>query len=119
MLRSYTERQYQAGIQAAVAAAVAPLRARIAELEQELARLKKNSSKSSKPPSSDIVKPPKITVTRKKGKRHKGDQPGPPGTNEPPFRRKKSTGKSSTNARTSTLASGSHWTNGRLCRRSS
>jgi cell division protein FtsB len=31
----------------------------IAELEAEIARLKKNSSNSSKPPSSDIVKPEK------------------------------------------------------------
>jgi len=30
---------------------------RIEELETELAKLKKNSSTSSKPPSSDIVKP--------------------------------------------------------------
>jgi transposase len=35
------------------------LRARIAELEAEIAQLKKNSSNSSKPPSSDIVKPEK------------------------------------------------------------
>ena len=71
-----TEARIQARIDAAVEAAVAPLLARIAELEQEIARLKKNSSNSSKPPSSDIVKPPKVTVTRKKGKRRKGAQPG-------------------------------------------
>ncbi len=35
------------------------LQARIVELEAEVAALKKNSSNSSKPPSSDIVKPPK------------------------------------------------------------
>jgi uncharacterized small protein (DUF1192 family) len=39
-----------------IEAAVTPLRARIAELEAEVARLKKDSSTSSKPPSSDIVK---------------------------------------------------------------
>jgi transposase len=53
------------------------LRARIAELEDEIARLKKNSSTSSKPPSSDIVKPQKAANengTRKKRKR--GAQPG-------------------------------------------
>ena len=35
------------------------LRAENAELKAEIAALKKNSSTSSKPPSSDIVKPPK------------------------------------------------------------
>jgi transposase len=96
MLRLYTEKQYQAGIQSAVLkveaqiqaridAAVAPLLARIAELEQQIARLKKNSSNSSKPPSSDIVKPPKVTVSRKKGKRRKGAQPGHTRHERPPF----------------------------------
>ena len=89
MLKLYTEKQYQAGIRAAVQAAekgilaridaaTAPLLARIAELEQKIARLEKNSSNSSKPPSSDIVKPPKAKVTRKKGKRRKGGQKGHP-----------------------------------------
>jgi len=92
-MKLYTEKQYQAGIRAAVqkveeqiqaridaavAAALAPLLARIAELEQQIAKLKKNSSNSSKPPSSDIVKPPKKTVSRKKGKRRKGAQKGHP-----------------------------------------
>ena len=89
MLKFYTEKQMRARIQAAVdaavAAAVAPLLARIAELEQEIARLKRNSSNSSKPPSSDIVKPPKVTVTRKQGKRHKGAQPGHPRHERAPF----------------------------------
>jgi hypothetical protein len=73
-----TEDQLQARIDAAVAAAVAPLLARIAELEEQIARLKKNSSNSSKPPSSDIVKRPKRTLERKKGKRRKGAQKGHP-----------------------------------------
>lgn len=85
MIRFYTEKQLQARIDAAVAATVAPLLARIAELEQQLAGLKKNSSNSSKPPSSDIVKPPKITVSRKKGKRRKGAQPGHPRHERTPF----------------------------------
>jgi cell division protein FtsB len=40
-------------------AEVVALRKCNAELEAEVARLRKNSSNSSKPPSSDIVKPPK------------------------------------------------------------
>ena len=72
-----------------IAEAMAPLQKRIAELEKrvveletenaalktEIARLKKNSSNSSKPPSSDIVKPPK-PVPLHGGKRHIGGQPG-------------------------------------------
>ena len=62
-------------IEAAVAKATAPLQERIAALETELAKAKKNSSTSSKPPSSDIVKPPK--PLRKEGqKRKRGGQPG-------------------------------------------
>jgi transposase len=58
-----------------IAAATAPLLARIAVLEAELAKAKKNSSNSSKPPSSDLVKPPK--PPRKDGqKRQRGGQPG-------------------------------------------
>ena len=62
-------------IEAAVAKATAPLQERIAALEAELAKAKKNSSNSSKPPSSDLVKPPK--PPRKDGaKRQPGGQPG-------------------------------------------
>ncbi len=43
-------------IEAAVAKATAVLQERIAALEAELAKAKKNSSNSSKPPSSDLVK---------------------------------------------------------------
>ena len=53
----------------------------IRQLQDELARLKKNSSNSSKPPSSDIVKPPK----RGKGKRKIGGQPGHPKHERTPF----------------------------------
>ena len=47
-----------------------------ARLKSELARRRKNSSTSSKPPSSDIVKPKK--TKGKKGKRKIGGQPGHP-----------------------------------------
>ncbi len=53
----------------------------IRQLQDELARLKKNSSNSSKPPSSDIVKPPR----RSKGKRKIGGQPGHPKHEWTPF----------------------------------
>jgi len=52
------------------------LEQRNVELEAELAKSRKNSSTSSKPPSSDIVKPPKPAVTRRTGKRKAGGQPG-------------------------------------------
>lgn len=56
-------------------ALVAALTKRIAELELELAKSKKDSSTSSKPPSSDIVKPkPKKKPGQRK--RHKGAQRG-------------------------------------------
>ena len=48
--------------------------ARIAELEK---RLNKNSSNSSKPPSSDgLGKPPRTTSLRENGKRNSGGQKG-------------------------------------------
>jgi len=60
---------------------VEQLTRRVAELEAENARLKKNSSNSSKPPSSDIVKPkpkPEEGQEKKKGrrKRKRGGQKG-------------------------------------------
>ncbi len=53
--------------------------ARVQELEEEVARLKKDSSTSSKPPSSDIVKA--RTEQRQPGKRKIGGQPGHAGKN--------------------------------------
>ena len=45
---------------------------RVAALEAELAKARKNSSNSSKPPSSDIVQPPKPQGSgKKKGKRQR------------------------------------------------
>ena len=72
-----------------IAKALAPVLARVADLEAdnvqlraenaalqaEIVRLKKNSSNSSKPPSSDIVKPPK-PMPAHGGKRKIGGQPG-------------------------------------------
>jgi len=54
---------------------VARLTARVEELSAQVARLSKNSSTSSKPPSSDIVKPPK-PLAPTGGKRRIGGQPG-------------------------------------------
>lgn len=51
----------------------ARLRAEIDRLKRELAVAKKDSRNSSKPPSSDIVKPPRL---KRKGKRRIGGQPG-------------------------------------------
>jgi hypothetical protein len=45
------------------------LERRVAELELALAKALKNSSTSSKPPSSDIVKPPKPPSSAPDGKR--------------------------------------------------
>lgn len=59
----------------AVAKATGPLLERIAALEAELAKAKKNSSNSSKPPSSDMVKPPRPSAKDGK-KRKRGAQPG-------------------------------------------
>ena len=54
------------------------LRAQIAELQRQIASLRKDSSTSSKPPSSDIVKPPKPAPPLGQDKRKPGGQPGHP-----------------------------------------
>lgn len=55
------------------------LHKRIDQLERELAKARKNSSTSSKPPSSDIVKPPKTSKNKTKSeKRLAGGQSGHP-----------------------------------------
>jgi transposase len=58
--------------------------ARVAQLEAELAAAKKNSTNSSKPPSSDIVKKPKDKPKDGK-KRKRGGQPGHPRHERPLF----------------------------------
>ena len=55
---------------------VAELQAQNARLLNQLAAARKHSGNSSKPPSSDIVKPP--GQRRQKGKRRRGGQPGHP-----------------------------------------
>lgn len=82
MGRTFTEEQIRELIAAAVAEATAPLLKRIAELEAEIARLKKNSSTSTKLPSSDIVKP---SPAGRKRKRRLGGQPGHPRHDRPAF----------------------------------
>ena len=84
MARWFSEDEVRQIVAEAVAKAVAPLKARIAAMEAEnerlkteIAKLKKNSSTSSKPPSSDIVKPPRPPNSGgKRGKRRPGGQPG-------------------------------------------
>src|SRR3954452_1385360 len=51
---------------------------RLAILEAELAAARKNSSTSSKPPSSDIVRPPKPALPEGQDQRRIGGQPGHP-----------------------------------------
>ena len=60
------------------------LEQRLAALEVELAKAKKNSANSSKPPSSDIVKPPRPSAG-KSGTRKRGAQPGHRRHERPPF----------------------------------
>ena len=55
----------------------------VLNLNERIAKLSKNSSNSSKPPSSDIVKPPKGKRSTKR--RRQGGQPGHPGVNRQPF----------------------------------
>jgi transposase len=54
------------------------LQAQVRALQEELARLRKNSSTSSKPPSSDLVKPPKPAPPAGADQRQRGGQPGHP-----------------------------------------
>jgi transposase len=54
------------------------LNARVARLEAQLAAARKDSSTSAKPPSSDIVKPPKLPPPKGQDRRRFAGQPGHP-----------------------------------------
>src|SRR5271169_4437683 len=69
---------------AALMQVVEQLRAEVAQLRAELAAAKKNSSNSSKPPSSDIVKTP-MDKLPDGSKRKRGGQPKHPLHQRPPF----------------------------------
>ena len=64
---------------------IAALERQVAQLMAQVAKLSKNSSNSSKPPSSDIVKPPKAPARRGRGKRKIGGQQGHPRHERQPF----------------------------------
>lgn len=62
------------------------MKARLDAVEAELAKARKNSATSSKPPSSDIVNPSKRSKKRGRRKKRKiGGQPGHPRHDRPPF----------------------------------
>jgi len=62
----------------ALTATVANLQATLAQVQAQLAATRKDSSTSSKPPSSDIVKPPKPQPPPGQSQRQRGGQPGHP-----------------------------------------
>lgn len=62
----------------ALTAALAQVQADLAQVQAQLAAARKDSSTSSKPPSSDIVKPPKPEPPQGQAKRRRGGQPGHP-----------------------------------------
>jgi len=75
---------YRAG-RDVVVATLCELSATVTEQERKIAALQKNSSNSSKPPSSDIIKPPK-KHPGKSGKNKPGGQPGHPEHERAPYR---------------------------------
>jgi len=60
----------------------AGLTEQVTRLTDKIAKLPKNSSNSSKPPSSDLVKPPK--PKQSSGTPQQGGQPGHKGSNREP-----------------------------------
>lgn len=66
-------------------ATVAALQVRVAELERKIALLGRDSSNSSKPPSSDVLaSKPRARPPKKSKKRTRGEQPGHKGKNRAP-----------------------------------
>lgn len=63
----------------------AVLRRRIVVLEARLAKLEKDSTNSSKPPSSDVVHPAEAAKKHRKKRRKAGGQPGHPKHERPAF----------------------------------
>jgi transposase len=63
---------------AAQQAQLEDLKVALAQLQEQLAAARKDSSTSSKPPSSDLVKPPKPPLPQGQDKRRVGGQPGHP-----------------------------------------
>jgi transposase len=61
------------------------LQATVAQLQEQLAQARKDSSTSSKPPSSDLVKPPKPVPCDGAAQRPRGGQPGHPRHQRPLF----------------------------------
>src|SRR3954451_10015567 len=70
-------RRLQARVDA-LEAELTALKQIVAQLSQQLAAACKDSSASSKPPSSDLVKPPKATTPQGRDRRRIGGQPGHP-----------------------------------------
>ena len=66
-------------------ARIAALEAIVARLQEQLAAARKDSATSSKPPSSDIVKPPKPSPPEGQDRRNIGGQPGHPKHEREPF----------------------------------
>src|SRR3954469_3225792 len=66
-------------------ARLAALEATVARLREQLASARKDSATSSKPPSSDIVKPPKPPPPEGQARRTIGGQPGHPKHEREPF----------------------------------
>jgi transposase len=87
MARRFAQQEVAKLIEAEVTplhAKIAQLEAKVQQLESENVRLKKDSPTSSKPPSSDIVKPPPSAPAGKRKKR-RGGQPNHPRHVRPPF----------------------------------
>src|SRR6266567_1378787 len=68
-----------------LAARLAGLEAEVARLREQLAVAKKDSTTSSKPPSSDLVKPKPASADDHAQKRSRGGQPGHPMHQRDPF----------------------------------